>query len=155
MASSDPEVSVIIPTYNESTYIHIILRNLAQQDFRHFEVIVSDAQSKDGIDKVIDKLSSKFQSIKLVESPPKGPGAGRNFGAKRAKGKWLLFLDADVRLHSNNFISVVLNNAKLNNWATASAKLTTKDANLAEKIGTRIDYSYIKLLSHTKHPVAP
>lgn len=154
MAKASLQISIIIPTYNEASYINVILESLARQDFEGFEVIVSDAQSKDGIDAVVKKFASQLD-IKLLESPPKGPAAGRNDGAKLARAPWLLFLDADVKLHSDDFVSILLNTAEQNNWGTASAKLATRDTTVIERIGTWIDYNYVKLLSHTKHPVAP
>ncbi|HVS79051.1 MAG TPA: glycosyltransferase [Candidatus Saccharimonadales bacterium] len=154
MPKQAPKISVVIPSYNEAEFIHIILESLADQDFKDFEVIVSDAQSKDGIDKMVKNFASSLD-IKLIEAPPKGPAFGRNEGAEQARGEWLLFLDADVRLHSDNFVSTLLAQTEKNNWGTSSAKLVTRDATTVEKIGTWIDYHYIKLLSRTKHPVAP
>src|ERR1044072_4316067 len=89
-----PEVSVVIPAYNEATYIDRLLAALTDQNFKDFEVIVSDAQSKDGTKEVDDSFKTKL-SIRFVEAPPKGPAFGRNQGAKPARGEWLLFLDAD------------------------------------------------------------
>src|SRR5947209_6196665 len=91
---NSPVVSVVIPAYNEATYIDRLLEALSKQNFKDFEVIVSDAQSKDGTEGVVKSFKDKFV-IKFIESPPKGPGAGRNEGAKLARGEWLLFLDAD------------------------------------------------------------
>jgi glycosyltransferase involved in cell wall biosynthesis len=42
-----PELSVVIPAYNEATYIDRLLEALARQNFKNFEVIVSDANSED------------------------------------------------------------------------------------------------------------
>jgi glycosyltransferase involved in cell wall biosynthesis len=47
------DISVVIPSYNEATYIDRLLEALAKQNFRNFEVIVSDAQSKDGTAEVV------------------------------------------------------------------------------------------------------
>jgi glycosyltransferase involved in cell wall biosynthesis len=152
--SNKPEVSVIIPAYNEATYIDRLLKALSKQNFENFEVIVSDAQSKDGTDKVVDSFKKKL-NIKFLEAPPKGPAYGRNQGAKAAQGEWLLFLDADDDLEEPDFIATLVNRAKSNNWATASAKVVVRNASLAERFGNWANYQYIKLLAHTKHPVAP
>src|SRR4051812_10875244 len=100
-------VSVVIPAYNEATYIDRLLEALSKQNFKNFEVIISDAQSKDGTKEVVDSFKEKL-NIKLVEAPPKGPAFGRNQGAKQARGEWLLFLDADVDINDPDFISKIL-----------------------------------------------
>jgi glycosyltransferase involved in cell wall biosynthesis len=148
-----PEVSVVIPAYNDATYIDRLLEALSKQNYGSFEVIVSDAQSKDGTDKVVESFEDKL-NIKLVENPPKGPAAGRNEGAKLVRGEWLLFLDADDDIDDPSFIMILLNEAKAHNWKSASTKMKVRDANMAEKFGTWINYKYTKLLAHTKHPVA-
>ena len=154
MANKPPTVSVIIPAYNEATYIDRLLGILTRQTFKDFEVIVSDAQSKDGTDKVVRGLKDRLD-IKFIEAPPKGPGFGRNVGAKQAKGEWLLFLDADDDIDDPNFISALLNKTSLRGWSTSSAKLRIrKSERLHNRIGAGFFYSYQKLLSHTKHPVA-
>lgn len=148
MASKPPEISVVIPAYNEATYIDRLLEALAKQSFKDFEVIVSDAESNDGTDKVVKSFKDKLD-IKFVESPPKGPGHGRNEGAKAAKGEWLLFLDADGDIDDPNFISILLDKTIEKGWKTSSAKMKAK-----APFALSILYRYQKFLAHTKHPVA-
>jgi glycosyltransferase involved in cell wall biosynthesis len=149
------EVSVVIPAYNEGTYIDRLLEALAKQNFKDFEVIVSDAQSQDETPEVIDNFKGKLD-VKLILSPPKGPAAGRNRGAEAAKGEWLLFLDADDDFDDPSFIKTLLEETKRRSLQTASAKIKVKDGNFINKFGmSQLNYNYLKLLSHTKHPVAP
>lgn len=149
-----PEVSVVIPAYNEATYIDRLLEALSRQNFPNFEVIVSDAQSNDGTKEVVDSFKDKL-NITFLESPPKGPAHGRNVGAKKAKGEWLLFLDADDDLDDQYFIDTLLNQTIINGWNTSSAKLRLKkEEPLQNRLGSSIFYKYQKLLAHTKHPVA-
>jgi glycosyltransferase involved in cell wall biosynthesis len=148
-----PKVSVVIPTYNDATYIDRLLEALTRQNFQTFEVIVSDALSKDGTDKVIKEYKNKLD-IKLIVSPPKGPAAGRNEGAKLARSDWLLFLDADDDIADPNFISVLLDEAIKYNWKSASSLVRVRDANLVERFGTWANYRYTKFLARSKHPVA-
>jgi glycosyltransferase involved in cell wall biosynthesis len=146
--SKTPDVSVVIPAYNEATYIDRLLTALTLQKNVEFEVIVSDAQSKDGTKEVVDSFKEKLD-VKFFEAPPRGPAFGRNQGAKHAKGGWLLFLDADDDIDDSNFIDTLVTKAQAKNWSTASAKMKFKD-----KKGLWVLYSYQKLLSHTKRPVA-
>lgn len=152
---SQPEVSVVIPAYNEATYIDRLLEALANQKHSNFEVIVSDAQSKDETPKVIKSFQGRLD-VRLITSPPKGPADGRNKGAATAEGEWLLFLDADDDFDDPFFINTLLTETKQRNLQTSSAKIKVKEGNYINKFGmAKINYNYLKLLSHTKHPVAP
>lgn len=148
-----PQLSIIIPTYNEATYIGRLLWALMKQDYTDFEVIVSDSQSKDGTDDVVESFKDKLQ-VMLVETPPQGPGVGRNEGAKRARGTWLLFLDADDDIDDPAFLSILLSEAEKHGWNTVSTKMKVRDANLVEWFGTWFNYVYVRSLARSKHPVA-
>lgn len=93
------KVSVIIPTYNEEKDILECLESLDKQSFKDFEVIVVDDGSTDNTSEKLKK--AKSTSLKVITQEHKGPGAGRNKGAKLAKGKILVFVDADMTFHKN------------------------------------------------------
>ncbi len=153
--SKPPEVSVVIPAYNEGTYIDRLLEALTKQQNADFEVIVSDAESKDKTAEIVAGFGDRL-NVKLVSSPPKGPAAGRNRGAKAASGEWLLFLDADDDIDDPNFIKTLLAETKARGIQTSSAKIAVKEGSWFNKFGmSKINYGYLKLLSHSKHPVAP
>src|ERR1035438_9922936 len=108
MKQLDPLISGVIASYNEASYIGRLLSGLAKQTYPNFEVIVSDGQSTDATAGIVKKYQ-KILSLDFIESPPSGPGAQRNYGAKKAKGSWLLFIDADVDIDDKDFIGVLLN----------------------------------------------
>jgi glycosyltransferase involved in cell wall biosynthesis len=95
-------VSIIIPTYNEGKNLENTLKAIRNQDYKKYEIIVSDSRSKD---KTI-KIAKKYKARVLVDGR-KGIGAGRNFGAKFAKGNIVFFVDADTILMSNSVSEVV------------------------------------------------
>jgi glycosyltransferase involved in cell wall biosynthesis len=64
-----PHASIVIPAYNEATYIGRLLSALTKQNFTDFEVIVSDAESKDGTDKVVESFQQQLD-VQLIETPP-------------------------------------------------------------------------------------
>ncbi len=78
------KVSVIIPVYNEIAVIENCLESLKKQTVP-LEIIVVDDGSTDG--------SEKFATLKQKHL---GPGAARNFGASKATGDILVFVDADM-----------------------------------------------------------
>ena len=90
-------ISIIIPTYNEEKYLPRLLDCIKNQTYKNYEIIVVDANSKDKTRQIAKKYCCKIVDVKGVSSP----GIGRNNGAKVAKGKILVFFDADVELESN------------------------------------------------------
>jgi glycosyltransferase involved in cell wall biosynthesis len=145
-----PKVSVVIPAYNEATYIDRLLNALVKQSYKDLEVIVSDAESKDGTKEVVESFKSKLD-IKFIESPPLGPAHGRNIGAKKANGVWLLFFDADVDIYDQDFIGKLLSGTQKHGWSTSSAQLRVQRGSLLGKIGH--SQPYMNLMARTKHPI--
>jgi len=97
-----PMISVIIPTLNEGKYIESTLKSLINQDYKgKYEIIVADGMSRDKTVRVAKKFADKVITVKQ-----KGVSAGRNEGAKIAKGEILLFLDADTILLFNSLTEI-------------------------------------------------
>lgn len=83
--------SVIIPTLNEEKFLPHLLQSLKDQTYKNFEVIVVDGSSKD---KTV-QVAKTFPKIKVLVSKKASLPLQRNMGARVAKGKWFLFVDAD------------------------------------------------------------
>jgi glycosyltransferase involved in cell wall biosynthesis len=88
-------VSVVIPVYNEQRYLQRCIDSLLQQTYKNFEVIFVDDGSKDKTHEILKK-AAKNKKIKFFLRNHGGPGAARNFGAKKAKGDILVFVDGDM-----------------------------------------------------------
>jgi len=86
-----PSISVIIPTYNRPRQLAMCLRALEGVDFPRgrFEVIVVD----DGGSVPVEITHTL--DVTVVRQRNAGPGAARNAGAQRARGRCLVFLDDD------------------------------------------------------------
>ena len=84
--------SVIIPTYNRALFLREALNSVFAQAFTDYEVIVVDDGSTDGTAEFVRGLGGRVQ---LVTQTNLGPGAGRNNGARHARGEYLSFLDSD------------------------------------------------------------
>jgi glycosyltransferase involved in cell wall biosynthesis len=96
-------LSVIVPARNEAEPIRACLASLVQQsepDFSlgsHWELIAVDDASTDGT----QQIASESPGVTIIDAPPlpeswTGKTNAAWFGAQRAKGKWLLFTDADT-----------------------------------------------------------
>lgn len=84
-------LSIIIPTLNEEKYLPLLLNSIKAQNFNDYEIIVSDAGSKDRTIEI-----AKSYGCKVVKGGL--PAKGRNQGAQAAAGELLLFLDSDTLL---------------------------------------------------------
>jgi glycosyltransferase involved in cell wall biosynthesis len=89
-----PFFSIIIPTYNRAHIIRNVIEAVQLQSFLDFELIISDDGSTDNTEEIVTPLL-KDSRIKYVAQSNKGVCAARNFGAKHANGKYLVFLDSD------------------------------------------------------------
>lgn len=98
-----PLVSIIIPAYQAEKTIKKCLDSIFSQTFQDFEVIVVNDGSTDKTQEILNnylaKLSKKNQSrFQIINQKNQGANAARNRGAKEAKGKYLLFCDADIEM---------------------------------------------------------
>ena len=87
-----PKISIIIPTYNESQNLSLLLSDLSIFN-EEIEIIIIDCNSEDNTRDIANLYKTKIYNIKQ-----KNRGLQLNIGAKKAKGEWLIFLHADSRL---------------------------------------------------------
>lgn len=87
-----PRFSVVIPVYNRVSLVAETIESVQRQEDSDYELIVVDDGSTDG---TWDLLQSLDPSIRVFRCSNGGPGAARNYGAERAKGEYLAFLDSD------------------------------------------------------------
>ncbi|MCW6167297.1 MAG: glycosyltransferase [Thermoplasmatales archaeon] len=96
-----PRISVVIAARNEFDDLPATLDSLLAQDLPVDEIVVVDGASTDGTSEVARARAPK---VRLIEEPPLPAGwVGKSWacavGARATQGEWILFLDADVRLH--------------------------------------------------------
>lgn len=100
MATTSPFFSVIIPSLNEEKFLPILLESLLKQTFTDFEVIVVDGGSTDKTIERVKDLQKQFEKnqmhLEWHSSPHKNVPYQRNFGVKKASGRYFVFFDADV-----------------------------------------------------------
>lgn len=88
-------VSVIITTKNEESVIGRLIKSIKNQTYENKGIILVDNNSIDKTKKIAKSLGVQVYNFGPERS------AQRNFGAKKAKGRYLLFLDADMELSKN------------------------------------------------------
>lgn len=89
-------VSIITPAYNASKYIHECVSSVFAQSYTNWEMIIVDDFSTDNTKDIIRRLSEKDQRIKYIFLKNNvGVSEARNYAIKKAKGKFIAFLDSD------------------------------------------------------------
>ena len=90
-----PVVSVILPVYNGHDHLRQCLDSVAAQTLKDIEIICVDDGSADDSYAILQEYAAKDERFVAVTQPNGGAGAARNNGLRRAKGRYLSFLDSD------------------------------------------------------------
>ena len=101
-----PFLSIIIPCFNQATFLPDCLDSILQQSFPSWEAIIVNDGSLDETSNVAKSYCLKDSRIKLIEKNNGGLSSARNFGIEQSSGEWLLFLDADDMLIGNHLNEV-------------------------------------------------
>jgi glycosyltransferase involved in cell wall biosynthesis len=108
-------ISIVIPAYNSEKTIIPLLTSIIKSrniSFQNLEVIIVDDSSSDQT----VRQAQRFRAVrkktiinsKIIQlEQNSGPARARNIGVKYARGKIILFLDADVQLFKNTLSEVV------------------------------------------------
>jgi glycosyltransferase involved in cell wall biosynthesis len=97
-----PAVSVVMPVYNTSKYLHAAIDSILCQTFQDFEFIIIDDASTDNSAEIIKSYSDS--RIILIEKPKNtGYTDSLNMAIKLAKGNYVARMDADDISLKNRF----------------------------------------------------
>ena len=89
-------ISVIMPYRQKKEYIHKAIKSVMGQTYKKFElIIIFDDEKKDDLN-FIKSITKNKKKIKIIINKKNiGAGAARNKGIKKAKGKYIAFIDSD------------------------------------------------------------
>lgn len=124
-----PKVSVLMPSYNYGRYIREAIDSVLSQNFKDFELIIIDDGSTDNSREIIGEYANKYpKRIKFFShfgNAHRGLAETYRLGLRKAKGKYIAFLEADDKwekdylaskvdvLDKNLEVAAVYNNVKL------------------------------------------
>lgn len=87
-------VSVIMPSYNTGAYIRASVESVLAQTYTNWELIIVDDCSEDNTGEIIQEFTDK--RIRYFQNETNaGAAVSRNFGIRKAQGRWIAFLDSD------------------------------------------------------------
>lgn len=98
--SYQPIFSVILPTYNHCYTLWRAILSVINQTYPFFELIIIDDCSKDETEKLVKTFTDpRIRYYKLKKHS--GASAARNFGIRKAKGRYIAYIDADNQWYSD------------------------------------------------------
>jgi len=107
-----PSLSVVVTARDEAAAIEATVRSLLRQRHPALELILVDDRSTDGTGAILDRLAAeagpgRVQVVHVASLPEGWLGKCHacHVGAGRARGEWLLFLDADVTIGPEDLLA--------------------------------------------------
>ena len=88
-------VSVIIPIYNQEALIERVIEAVFESTYPNIEVIAVNDGSKDGTEKILNKLEKRFPYLKVIHKPNEGKRRAVSLGFNESKGKYVVLMDSD------------------------------------------------------------
>lgn len=93
-----PQISIIVPCYNQAQYLPEALQSVSDQSFSDWECIIVNDGSPDNTESVAKEWCNNDSRFKYLKKENGGLSSARNAGINMAKGEWILPLDADDKI---------------------------------------------------------
>ena len=98
------ELSIIVPIYNVEKYLKQCLDSIYKIENIKKEIILVNDGTEDGSGKIISDYKERYKEVtEIVEKKNGGLSSARNSGFKKARGKYVYFIDSDDYLDSEKF----------------------------------------------------
>ena len=95
ISTENVKISVVMPVYNASDYLRPALDSVVHQTLTDIELICVDDGSTDNSLSIIKEYQQTDERIRILTENNAGPSIARNKGMARARGEYVIFLDAD------------------------------------------------------------
>ena len=100
------KLSIIIPVYNVEKYLKQCLDSVLVQIQEGIELIIVNDGSTDSSYNICKLYEEKYDFIRIINKKNEGVSKARNVALEKAKGEWVMFLDADDMLQKNSLVSL-------------------------------------------------
>lgn len=106
MSNKRPLLSVIVPVYNERRTIDVLLDKVRAVGIDK-EIIVVDGASVDGTAEILREEIKKPGTRVIFQERRKGRGNALKAGIKQARGRLVIFQDADLELDPKDYPALI------------------------------------------------
>lgn len=100
-------LSFVVPVYNVESYLRECVESLVDCKSELIEVILIDDGSTDNSGMLCDTLSQEYDCVSCIHQKNAGVSTARNVGISVARGKYILFVDADDRMKHGSVSAIV------------------------------------------------
>lgn len=91
-------VSIVMPSYNTAKFIEETINSVLNQTYKNWELIIVDDYSIDNTDDIVSKFTD--DRIRYIKNEKNyGAAVSRNIALRKARGRWIAFLDSDDLWH--------------------------------------------------------
>lgn len=97
-----PEFSVIVPVYNRINEVEELLRSLACQTDKDFEVLIVEDGSTEPCEEAVNRYADQLQ-VRYFFKENEGRSIARNHGMDNATGNYFIFFDSDCVIPPDYF----------------------------------------------------
>ena len=125
-------LSIVIAIFNRKDELFELLQSLSFQSDKNFEIIIVDDGSSVDLKPTV-ALFKETLDIHYFRKDNSGPGLSRNYGARRAKNDWLVFVDSDVIVEKDYIENIKKDILKISCDAFGGADKAHKGFNLMQK----------------------
>ena len=133
------KVSVIIPVFNKAKYLSECLDSVLTQTLDHVEIICIDDGSYDETPVILGRYSAVNRYMQIIRTENQGAALARNRGISTAKGKYVIFMDADDYYPSTDVLETLYNLAE--KYKVKAAGGSFAEINMDGKIRQGDDYT--------------
>ncbi len=140
------QVSVIVPIYNAYDYLGVALDSILCQTLKDIEVICIDDGSTDRSLDIIKKYHEADSRVRVVTENNAGVSTARNKGIVRARGEYIIFLDADD-FYEPTLLEKLYNLAKKENLDIALSKFDIYNSK-TERFSASVDEKHVDIYAH-------
>ncbi len=96
---------MIVPVYNVKDYLDRCIFSLLRQTYTDFELIIVDDGSTDGSELIVNKY--RDERIRVFHKDNGGLSDARNYGIRKARGKYITFVDSDDYVNTSYLQTLV------------------------------------------------
>ena len=102
---ADPFVTIVIPSFNEESYIEGVVRGALEQRWPadRLEVLVVDGRSQDATREIVARMAAADPRVRLLDNPARYQSAGMNVAIAAARGDVIVRMDAHAE-YDGNFV---------------------------------------------------
>lgn len=88
-------ISIIVPIYNAETTLKKCVDSLVNQSYKDIEILLINDGSTDNSSSICQEFADNYAPVQYFSKDNSGVSDTRNYGLKKAKGEYIMFVDSD------------------------------------------------------------